>query len=245
MRLLQIFLACGAKRLHENVSLRNWSKLIPFFFQIQNYFPQVPHCCTVISMQCIFLTHFSRLRCTFPWITQIWQQGFIKLFQGGGQWGCWWGIWPYSLESIPTAVLNSTVVPVCMFLAPCALDKLCHHLEHIQSCMCGVTKAGFGVCLGCVRRRATGHLPLGLAPSGSPAQPFNLKPSMDSFMWDWSPLNTTANIERDSIQTQTHLLSYSPHCCAQTSGEHEYQLVGCFGLSLCIECYILYSANKK
>lgn len=143
-----------------------------------------------------------------------------------------------------TSILNSTVVPMCVFLASCPQDKLCHQLEHIQSCMCGVTKAGVLGLFGLCEKKGDRPPAIGPCPLWVRGPAFQLGAKYGFFHVGLISFKTPANIERDSVQTQTHLLSYSPHCRAQTRREREYQSVCCFGSSMCTECYSLYSANK-
>lgn len=108
-----------------------------------------------------------------------------------------------------TTILNSTV-PMCMFLASCAQDKLCHQLDHSQSCMCGITKAGVLGLFGLCERKGDRPPAIVACPLWVPSPAFQLGAKYGFFHVGLISFKTPANIERDSVQTQTHLLSYSP-----------------------------------
>lgn len=78
-------------------------------------------------------------------------------------------------------------------------------------CMCRVTKQGFGLFELCEKkgRQATCHRGL---PCSDPQPCLSTGSQVGVLSCGPDLLKTSANIEQDSVQTQTHLLSYSLHC---------------------------------
>lgn len=143
-----------------------------------------------------------------------------------------------------TSALNSTVVPMCTFLASCAQEKLCHQLEHIQSCMCGVTKAGVLGLFGLCEKKGDRPPAIGLCPLWVHGPAFQLGAKYGFFHVGLISFNTPANIEQDSVQTQTHLLSYSP-TAVDRQGESVNTSWSVALARLCVQSAIVYTRQIK
>lgn len=111
-------------------------------------------------------------------------------------------------------------------------------------CMCRVTKQGFGL-FGLWEKKGDRPPAIGACPLLIP-QPFlSTGCQVGILSCGTDLLKTPANIEQDSVQTLTHLLSYSLHCWAQTRREREHQWVCRVGSYMCTESYSLYFANTN